>query len=303
VAKKDVSVFDEILTKFSSDEDRTAYQGIAERNEWLKDYGLRQSDYSRFMDENGAKLRQLESWDQWRANNWDDGHRMTKAEVAKDEELTRLKQEKETLERQIALGGGLGDDMTFEELEGKLGEWTKKAGLVDQAAFAAKEREVRDFVTGVNQWTAKAALTVPFLNQKHLQEFGELFEPDKFLQEATEKQRWDLKDYYEKDFVVAKREAQRTAKHEAELAKVKADSEAAIAKATADAEKKISQLQGMGPQGMNPSDAEGPMMGHFQKEYLKLNQETTKVPDGAIVGEGTLAAIAARERRENLANR
>jgi hypothetical protein len=190
VAKKaGVSAFDEILGSFGSDEDREAFSGLAERNPRIKEYGLRESDYTRFMNENGEKIKELEGWQTWRAQNWDEDRKMTKAEAAKETRLQELQEEKERLERQVAFGGLGGEDMNFAQLEGDLGNWAKEKGFVTQDVVKAKEEEFR----GVNQWVLTASVHVPYLNQKHKDEFGELFDPDEFLKEATAKQRFDLR--------------------------------------------------------------------------------------------------------------
>ena len=69
--RNNVSAFDEILEKFSDEGDRTTFQGLAERYPEIKDGLLRQSDYSRRMSEIDNSIKELDSWKQWGAENWD----------------------------------------------------------------------------------------------------------------------------------------------------------------------------------------------------------------------------------------
>jgi hypothetical protein len=199
--------------------------------------------------------------------------------------------------------------MTFEELE-KWGEgFMKKAGidpgkLVTTDTLKSKEAELAEYVKNLNGFTAKAALQVPYLNREHEREFGSQFDPEEFLKQATEKQRFDLKDFYEKDFVVEKRQAKRDADHKAEIDLLKAEAEAREKKAMEAAEERMARMQSMGPGGQSPADAEGPQMGAFQRKMLKMDKpgEGSGAPEVPL-GEGGIAAFAAREFVNKLAGR
>jgi hypothetical protein len=299
------SAFDELLETFSTQEDRKAFEDIATKYPQVKEYGLRQSDYSRQLNELNEQITELNEWRDWRSRNWDDQRGMTTREVARLQELEELKTQKEQLEQKVAFGGLGGDDMNFEQLENWGKEFAAKNGFLTKDAISAKEQELRELVIGTNSFTANAALLVPYLNQRHQQEFGELFEPDQFLRDATAKNRHDLKDYYEKEFVVEKREAKRKADYESEIARVKSEADERVKKADENAQGAIERLKGMGPQGQSPADADGPQMASFQRKYLGLDK---KPEDGSgapevSLGEGGIAAYAAHEFIQQKANR
>jgi hypothetical protein len=303
--KTSVSAFDDIISQFGDDEDKSTFLGLAEKHPFIKEYGMRQSDYSRQLNENKEKLALADEWNGWKSNHWDDEAQMTKQQKAAVDEAARLKQEKEDLESRIAVMGSGGDEVTFEELEKFGTKLMSEKGLITKADMDAKEAELKGYVTGVNGFMTKAAVTVPYLNAKHQQEFGEMFDPDDFIKVATEKQRYDLKDFYEKDYVVEKRQANIEARHKAAIDKVNADAEVKITEANKRAEEIAARVAGMGAGGMNPSDDGGSAMGGFQKRYLELDKaEATNTAPEVPLGQGAVAAFAAAKwRQDQLASR
>lgn len=304
--KQSVSAFDEIITLFGDDEEKSTFLGLAEKYPQIKEYGLRQSDYSRHMNDSKVKLDLADEWNNWKSENWIDEAKMTKQQKAAVDEAARLKQENEGLESRIALLGSGGDDMTFEQLEQFGKDLISKNGIVTKADIEAKQKELEGFVKGFDGVMAKTALTVSFLNQKHDREFGEPFDPDDFVKEAAEKGANDLKDFYENQFVAGKRRERITAQHQAELDRIKSESAVEIAKAKEQADAIAARIQGMGTGGMNPSDDGGSVMGAFQKQYLKLDQTQTdnsKAPDVPLGDGGVAAFAAAKWRQDQLANR
>lgn len=291
------SAFDEILQGFTADEDKQAFTGLAERYPQLKDYGLRQSDYSRSMNENREKLEKLEEWNTWKEQFWDSDSKMTKAEKQMQIELEEARTERTRLEQAIATGNFGGQDMDFAQIENDLDGFLKKRGIVDKDTLTAKEAEFKA-LTGAQQY---ASLTVPYLNLKHNKEFGEPFNPTEFVTQATEKGRFDLEEFYENSYVLGKRQAKVEADHKAELERIKAESELAVAQAKKDTEQLMERMKGMGP-GSGPTDDVGTEMGSFQRGYLKLDQaipEGANVPEGVELGDHSIAKIAAREYFKN----
>ena len=289
MAKTNVSAFDELLDSFSDPSDRQTFEGLASRNPKVKEYGLRQSDYSRKLNEHNEDLTELNQWRDWREKNWDDNQNTTKREIEKANELIRLQAERDELEAKIALGG-LGGDMTFEELD----SYFEKKGVVTSGVLAEKEKAVNDLIVGTNRAMANAALMVPYLNQKHRDEFGELFDPREFLKEANDKGRFDLAEYYENDFVAQKRQAKLHKDHEDEIARLKAEADDREKKAKEEGREYADRARAMG--AGSPTDSEGASMGAFQRSYLGLNkkEEGSGAPEVAL-GEGGIAAYAARE--------
>lgn len=302
---KSVSAFDEIITQFGDDEDKSTFLGLADKYPSIKEYGMRQSDYSRQLNENKEKLALAEEWNSWKSEHWLDDAKMTKQQKAAVEEAARLKQEKEELESRIATMGPGGDEVTFEQLEQFGKKLITDNNIVTKAEMDAEAAKLQGFVTGANGYMTKAALTVPYLNAKHQQEFGEMFDPDDFIKVATEKQRYDLKEFYEKDYVVEKRQANIEARHKAAIDKVNADAEVKIAEANRKAEEIAARVAGMGANGMTPSDDGGSAMGGFQRKYLELDkaEKNDAVPDVPL-GQGSVAAYAAAKwRQDQLASR
>ena len=297
--KKSSSAFDALLKTFGTEEDQNLFSQLAERNPEVLSYGLRQDDYSRKLDEHRSELEELQSWRSWRENNWDPEVKMTKAEREKQERLDALESEKADLESRIAAGG----DMTFEDVERFGNEWLKKTGikpdqLVTKDVIDAKTKEFQN----LNAFTAKAALEVPYLNAKHEKEFGDLFDPNDFLKQATEAGQYDLKAFYEGSFVTNKRQEKMKSDYERQL-KEKDEAFAAEKKA---AEDRLARMAGMGPQGTgSPADTEGPAMGPLQRKMMGLDKpkpEGRGAPEVPL-GDGAIAAHAAREFLNKAAGR
>lgn len=299
MAKNAKGAFDEILEKFGTDEDRQSFEVFADKNPFLKESVLRQSDYSRKMDELRDQVSELNEWHEWRQNNWDDDRKMTRTELAKLEKLEALQSEKAALESRLLLEGG--GEMNFAELEAQLNDWGKKQGYVTPGdvskTLEGKERELREFVTGMNGVTARAATRIPYLMIKHSNEFGaqDLFDPEEFFQKAAQQGQFgDLDKFYEREYAAPARQKKTESAHIAEVAKLKEEVEAARTAGERAGELKISQ--GVGGAGM-PTDGSGPAMAPFQAKYLGLDKPKeveTGAPEVGL-GEGGLAAFAANK--------
>jgi hypothetical protein len=167
-----------------------------------------------------------------------------------------------------------------------------------------KGKQLWEDTQNLHKFTAHAALVVPYLNEKHKEEFGKMFDPEEFLKEAVSKNRYDLKAYYEES-VAGKRTEKLKADFETEKQKLTADLEKQKQDAVEAAKAEAERLKAMGLNGQNPSDLESPSMGAFQKKILKLGQtedDKSKAPEVAL-GEGGIAAFAAREFINKQANR
>jgi hypothetical protein len=294
MAKKDGgSAFDEILNSFADSEDRETFTDLADRNPRVREYGLRQSDYSRSMDqlrkertEHEEDLDELTEWRNWRNEHWDADARMTKRELARYKEVQALKDENTRLQNQLLLEG---EDVNFEQLEKWSDEIAAKKGYITRDDISRKEQELKEFVAGGQNWLARAATTVPYLNQRHDKEFGEPFDPDKFLSDAVTKGRFnDLKEYYE-EWVAPQRQEKQKAHSTKEIEEAKAEAEKQKKRAD-DAELRVAG-------GPAPVDVEGSDMAPFQRQYLGLD----KKPEGSSgapevpLGEGAIASYAARQ--------
>ena len=289
MAKNAKGAFDEILERFGTDEDRQQFQQFTEKNPFLKESVLRQSDYSRKMDEVRDDLASLQKWDEWRKNNWDDDHEMTRTELAKLQKLEATEQKLAELESRALLEGG---DVDFNQLEAWGNEFIKKQNLVTPEAIGVKEKELKDFVTGMNSFTARAATKIPYLNQKHFNEFGELFDPEEMLKQAVTKGRFDdLDKFWESEYAAPLREKQRTDKWDKERKELEDKAAAAEERGRQEG----ARMAGAG--ATNPTDGNGPTMGAFQRSYLGLNKsgsEDSGAPEVPL-GDGGLSAFAANK--------
>lgn len=292
------SVFDDILVKFSSDEDRATFQELAERNSELKESVLRQSDYSRRLNEFNTKIGALEQevtpWRGWREQYWDEAAGKTKKELEYEQQLESTKAEKERLEALVEFGGG---DMDFNELE----TWGKKFketnGLVDKTVIDGKAKELTDYVNGVNQFTAQASVDTQWLNMKHQKEFGDPFDPRDFLKAANDKGRLDLRDFYEKDFVLDARNKKRDENHAAEIKRVQTEKDEAIAKMQQETDAKLDRMRSMSPSG-SPTDSGEGSMSEMQKTLMGMPKDDKAPETTGPIGGGSAAAMAAAQYRE-----
>lgn len=300
--KNDVTAFDELLEAFSEEGDRKVFEDLASRYPQVREYGMRQSDYSRKLNEVKQDIEELQEWRGWREQHWDDSRNMTKAEIAKAEKLAQLEQEKEELENRLTLGLG-GEDVTFEQLEGFGKKWIEDNELLTREQLKAKEDEMKNLVTGVNRFSTTASLTIPYLNQKHKEEFGEFFKPGDFWQEAVKRNCYEveqLEGFYT-EWTAGKRSEREKTQHEQRVKELQDSVEAEKAKAREEGKKEAARTSAA---GLSPVDTEGPTMGAFQEKYLGLKKEDAG--DGAPqvdIGEGGIAAYAARKFREQQANR
>lgn len=299
--QKGGSAFDELIEKLG-DDDRNTFTALADRNPFLKEYGLRQDEFSRRQGELTDKVKKLESWEQWENNHWvwdkedpNIGH--TKAELAAMQRAEALEAEKERLAALVEFGGE--GEMTFQELEQKFDEFSKTKKFVSQDDVIKERDALYQQAKDLNGYTAYAAGELPYLLMKHKEEFNEILDPKKFLAEANSKNRLDLREFYENEFVRAARDKKVTDGHQAEIERLKAESNAAIDKVKQEAAALADRARGMSPMG-SPTDSGESSMSPMQRHILgmgadeKANQEAL---DKAQVTEGgsIIAALAAKQ--------
>jgi hypothetical protein len=295
----------EILLESLPDNDELEFKGsarkvvqeLAEKVPKLKESVLAQSDYSRNMDALREKVKLADSWDEWRRDNWNEEFKMTAGELKKQTELDQLAAELEAA-RTAALA--TGEEMTFDQLNQRLEQFTKEKKYVTpdvlESQFRGKTKEVEDYVKGYSAPIAKAAIDIPYLMAKHEKEFGEILDPDVIVKYGVEKQNFNLRDLYEKDWVVEKRQAAMKANYEAEIQKVRDGEAAKIQAAREEAAAEAKKQQIMGQPNGNPVDMGGNDLGPLQRRMTPEPQGDgePKAPEVPI-GEGGLAAFAARQ--------
>jgi len=294
------SAFDEILEKFGSDEDRTTFLGLAEKLPDLKESLLRQSDYSRAMEENRQKLITLSKWDSWANDNWvpdkeDPSKGYTKRELQALNEAEELKAEKERLAQLVEFGGIGDNEMDFAEIEKWGKEFVGKQGFVTQESIDKEKKQLLEYANGLNQFTARAAVDVPYLNQKHAKEFGDLFDPQDFLKAANEKNRTDLRDFYEKEYVVEARQNKMKEAFEAEKKQLVDQYESKIQTEKQLAEERLHRVSGA---NASPTDGGESSMSPLQKNLMGIKDDKADDIPTVPLGTGSAAAVAAARFRE-----
>jgi hypothetical protein len=295
--------FEDLIDSFSDDVEKQSIRNIASKYPELKNGYLRQSDYSRSMNElkadkdrfNSEKTRieadlgKLEEWKAWSLNNWDSDHKMTKAEVAKVKQIEELNSELEILKQAQEAG------MTFEEvgqyLDGALAkknlvsrdylEKEFKTGLVDQASY---KRDLDAKIAGVaNGLDYLYSATLPAV-LKHKDEFGEILAPTEIIKYANEHGINKIEDAYES--MVAPRRAEISAKK----------NEEAIKKARDEGRAEALKEKGMGSGGQVPVDNGPPVMGHMERRLRGPKEEQLQEIEGPL---GTISnQVAARYRKD-----
>jgi len=148
---------------------------------------------------------------------------------------------------------------------------------------------------------------LPRLSVAHLQEFGEVLDSKPLLAEAVAKGNYDLGAVYEQQ-IASRRQQRQQAEWEKKLADKEAEYKAAIEAKDREANERIELLKGMGQGSPTPSDSSPSELGAFQRQYLGLGVSNDGVnrngiPDKAKLGDGTIAAIAARNDFEKAAGR
>ena len=277
---------------------RQATAALAEKFPKLRESVLAQADYSRRMDEVRDKVNLADQWTKWRQDNWLENERKTKAEAARDTRISELERDLEAA-RQAALA--TGDEMTFEQLNQALEKFQSDKGIVTKNDLdkwgTDKEKSLTDYIKGNNQIFGRMAVDVPYIMARHSAEFGEVLDPDPVIKAAAEKGNYNLRDFYERDFVVERREKARTDKHAAELKKIQDEADAKVKAAQEEAERLKTQMTGATGTG-NPVDMGTADMGPLQRQMQMPaadNSGGDQKPPDAPLGEGSIAAFAARQ--------
>lgn len=289
------SAFDEILSVFQSDEDRLAFTGLADRYPAIKEYGLRQSDYSRSMQEMDHEKDYLNRWKSWEQENWDGAKGMTKGEVEKAQQLEALQAEKDRLSQLIEFGSG--GEMDFAELEKWGKDFREKNNLVSSDIILKEKKALEDKMNALNLFTAQAAVEVPFLNRRYEKEFGDQFDPQQFLKDANEKGRTNLREFYD-EWTREARDKKTTESHRLEMERLREETTQQIAKQKEQADAELARLRGMSPGG-SPTDG-GEAISSMKAALLgiKTDKDNTDDAPGAVLGGGGIAAVAAQRFRE-----
>jgi hypothetical protein len=286
------SAFDELLEKFA-DEDKTVFNELAEKYPDMKGYGLRQSDYNRKMNEFQAEIAYANGWKEWELNNWDDEAKSTKQERILKDQLEAAKREKEALEQQVAFGG-LGDEMTFEQLEQSMGKFVKDKGILTANDLTAKEKEFRAYV---DKGISPVILTAQEVALRHFKEFNEVLPGTEIIDKAFEAGAGNIKDYWESQIAQPRRIAAEKEKYETELKSQRENYEARLEKQKLEADAERQRLIGMNASS-SPTDAGEANLFRDQMLGIAPKDDQSKIPN-TPVGEGGIAAAAAAIYKQN----
>lgn len=275
------NIFESLLGSIA-ESDRVVFKDIAERNPDLKKY-IGDPD----------KVKRVDGVEQWYADNWDFEHEVPKNEYAQQLKISDL-------ETQLATAtAAKGEEMNLDQLNAFLDEKIKSGVVISptqvkeevNGIVAAKEKEFETYTNTILNSVAATATVVPYLNQRHEKEFGELFHPNDLLKAANEAKATDLEAFYDTKFVAEKRAAKQV--KQAELDKTAHDAELAAAREEG---RKSALQEKIGQEGQMPSIEGSPEMGHFQARLMKVeNKTTSSVPADAVLGRGQIAAAAARD--------
>lgn len=263
-----MNYFEQLLEKIEDPDARTQLTDLAAKhsfvNDWVIDPALRQ------------KTEEISTWAE---NEWDYEHGMSKLEFQQSQQLAALQGQLNTR----------GNAMELKDLDEHLGKFMSDKGLMTKAehdtVLAQKEAAFNEMLG----MTTVLATRIPYLNAQYQKDYGEMFDPDKFVTEANEKGyakhgAKGLDEYY-KEFTAEKA-----------LAKQNADLEARAEKlATEKYEAKLAERGTQtGAAGLG-NDA-GPEMGHFEarlKGIQNVDPTAPKAPADLELGRGGIARFAA----------
>lgn len=266
------NAFEDLIEILEEPELKEAFVKAGEKYKQVKEYGLRQSDYSRQMNELSGKAKYADAWEEWKRTEWNDELKMTKAEAKLQQELREMEAENETL-RQLQ-----GDsDVTFEQLQSEVEKMVtaKTKGALTEEQFNAKygsklfdkdayDKEINQRVTN---WTAgrdDMYLKLYELGFKNKDEFGEILKPVEVIKYANENKIQDLEEAYNR--MVSPRRTEKQNK----------DMEVKLEAARKEGEIKGKQEAMMGVNGKMPTDSGAPEMSHLQERLLRQKDADAK---------------------------
>jgi hypothetical protein len=143
---------------------------------------------------------------------------------------------------------------------------------------------------------ASAAGSLAYLTLKHKDEFGEILDPQPLLEAANEKNALNLREFYEKDWVVEARHKKMEASHAAEIKRLQEQKDQEVAKIKQEADERLARMA-PSPSG-SPTDGGEGSMSAMQRHMLGIKDDKDpKIPEGPIGG-GSAAAAAAAQYRE-----
>lgn len=296
-----VNSFDDALALIKDPDKAKIFKEISEEIPDIRGGWLRQSDYSKKMNDLSEEkkqlqtdLEQLQNWRSWRRDNWDDDQNMTNAEREKLQEIEALNSELEVLKAAQEAG------MTFDEVSQYISkELDKKqvvtrdyidkefrSKLVDQDFYAKDVKEKLNNIANGMEYLYEETFPLGF---SHRDEFGEVLKPRDLIVFANENGIKDIGKAYEAWVAPRRNEAQ------------KKKTEEMVAKAKQEGREEALKTQAMGQNGRMPTDSGAPQMGHMEAKLRAVKQEGEEgspISDDIKLGSGISASVAALYRRD-----
>lgn len=279
-----MNAFDELLESIA-DGDRKALADIGQKYPQLRESVLRQSDYTKKMNDLKPIEAYAQKWEEWADKNWSSEHNVTKAEHARNQKIAEL-------EAQLAKNGNEGDQVTFDQLNEAVKKQMAEAGIVTKGDIASHvdpiHKTIKTETEGqMNLITRLFTQTVPLVMQ-HKDEFGEVLDIDDMFSTAQKAGINDVKMAYS-HYTAEKR-----------AAKDKAAVEAAKSEAYQKGKLEGQQERVMGEDRM-PVDMSGPSMGHLERQLFQQKTEEERaqqvVPDTVPLGNGVGRFVAQAYRK------
>ncbi len=279
-----MALFDEILAKVNAED-----KAVLEK---YPDIAATVTALEKEYQEANAALTQ---WEEWRANNWDDEAKTTKAHVMDYQKLVAAEQRI----RQLEAAGETG--MTWEQIK----EQAQKEGvfLTKEQAEAVARARLEEFVEKVHKPALNnvvGAVETIFagiypLGFKHQQEFGEVLDPSAVLKYMNEHKIYQPEKAYEE--MVSARRAEKAAEAQKELEKKHQEE---LEAARREEREKVRQEMAMAATS-SPTDLGGVTraMGHLERARMAEGAKDKETPAGpppdAKLGDGVIAQLGYRK--------
>lgn len=303
-----MGVFDEILKKVEDPEIRQQFEELAVKapvvTKEIENGYLRQSDYSRQLDELGdvkERVQRANHWDAWREANYDATQKKTIQQIAVEQELQKTREELEQLKAGAA--GGDDDMARFSDFGGDTDpaaiaaivkktiadmNLVSKADVESLSPAGEIDKKLNQFGYNAENFLAK----VVTLADKHREEFGKPLDMDQFMTAIREKRKAPQDLYPE--FVAEQREERRKQQEEQR----EKEFQEKIAAAREEGAQRARSEIAMSPDGRVPVDV-GESDGGVLTKMLR-DQATARVESQADIkakrlGSGIIAREAAIE--------
>ncbi len=258
--------WEDIVNAITDESDRSQITSLADRYPEVKSGWLRQSDYSRKLDELKPVREDLTKWESWANDNWDYENNAPKLEVYWKNRAKELEASKD-------------NEMTFDDIS----KWATDNGVITKDTLAGKEKEFLNSING----TAYFALAAADLQGRHMEEFGKPMKVRDFAAKMAESGSNDPDAFFDK-YVSEARSERLKAERDKEIENARASEREKVKREFA--EKQVNS------KGIYPMTDEAPPLGHFEAKVRDL--ANPKAADNARLGDNTLSMLAAQEFRK-----